>query len=46
MQSIVAGKEPRDGLKDLLAMLRNSQQPEMEQIARVIRSWGQQSGAL
>ena len=39
-QAIIAGKEPKDGLKDLLAMLRNSaSNPQMDSIARVIKKW-------
>lgn len=46
-QAIVAGKEPRDGIKDLLAMLRTSaSNPQMDTIARIIRAWGMENGCL
>jgi len=39
-QAIIAGKEPKDGLKDLMAMLRNSSaDPQMETMAHVIKKW-------
>uniref|UniRef100_H2Z4T5 Intraflagellar transport protein 56 n=1 Tax=Ciona savignyi TaxID=51511 RepID=H2Z4T5_CIOSA len=38
-QSIVLGMEPRKTLKELLVVLRNTSNPQVEYIARVITKW-------
>nr|XP_018666664.1 intraflagellar transport protein 56-like [Ciona intestinalis] len=38
-QSIVLGREPRDMLKELLLILRNTSNPQVEYISRIITKW-------
>ncbi|EGD72542.1 TTC26 protein [Salpingoeca rosetta] len=38
-QQIIAGHEPKEGLREILAMLRNSNNPQVDQISRVMRKW-------
>ncbi|CAF1254824.1 unnamed protein product [Adineta steineri] len=38
-QQIVAGKESRDTLRDILALLRNTKHPQGDQMIKVMRSW-------
>ena len=46
-QAIVAGKEPKDLLKDIMAMLRNSaSDPTMESFARIMRKWAMDHGKI
>ena len=47
MQAVVAGKEPRDCLKDLLAMLRSSAaNMQVDTIARVMSKWAKDNGVV
>jgi len=43
-QAIVAGKEAPDSLGDVLQMLRNTQNPQVEYISRVMRKWAAEQG--
>eukprot|EP00043_Microstomoeca_roanoka_P001450 m.32785 g.32785 ORF g.32785 m.32785 type:complete len:557 (-) comp10821_c0_seq1:150-1820(-) len=38
-QQIIAGHEPKEGLREILAMLRNSSNPQVDQISRVMKKW-------
>eukprot|EP00055_Hartaetosiga_balthica_P002770 m.5214 g.5214 ORF g.5214 m.5214 type:complete len:557 (+) comp2360_c0_seq1:144-1814(+) len=38
-QQIIAGNEPRDSLREMVAMLRNSSNPQVEPIIRVMKKW-------
>lgn len=39
-QMVIAGKEARDSLRDVVAMLRNnSSNPQIEMIVRVMKKW-------
>ncbi|CAF3458275.1 unnamed protein product [Rotaria sp. Silwood1] len=38
-QQIVAGHEPRDTLRDILSLLRNTNHPQGEQMIKIMRSW-------
>ena len=42
-QKIVAGQEPQDTLKEVLTLLRNTANPQVEYICRVIRKWGKEN---
>ena len=43
-QKIVAGKEPRDSLREITQMLRNTQNPQVEYIMRTFRKWAKDNG--
>ena len=43
-QHVVAGMEPKESLRDVLAMLRNTSNPQVEFLIRVIRRWGSENG--
>ncbi len=44
-QAIIAGKEPRDSLRDVVAMLRNNTaNPQVETITRVMKAWAKDNG--
>ncbi|XP_038074755.1 intraflagellar transport protein 56-like [Patiria miniata] len=38
-QQIIAGHEPRETLRDILQILRNTGNPQMEYIIRVMKKW-------
>ena len=38
-QQVVAGKQNRDDLRDVLAMVRNTSNPQVEYMVRVIKKW-------
>nr|XP_002130244.1 intraflagellar transport protein 56-like [Ciona intestinalis] len=42
-QLIIAGQEPRETLREVLMLLRNSTNPQVEYIARVIKKWGKEN---
>lgn len=42
-QQVLAQKESRDVLRDVVAMLRNSQNAQVEYIVRVIRKWAREN---
>ena len=44
LQAIIAGKEPVESLRDVVSMLRNTSNPSIEYILRVVRKWGAQNG--
>ena len=41
-QQIIAGHEPKEGLREILAMLRNSNNPQVDQITRVMKKWAKE----
>mmetsp|Transcript_38089 Transcript_38089/g.84856 ORF Transcript_38089/g.84856 Transcript_38089/m.84856 type:complete len:556 (+) Transcript_38089:159-1826(+) len=45
-QAVIAGKEPKDSLRDVVAMLRNNanSNPQIEMITRVMRKWAKDNG--
>eukprot|EP00217_Crustomastix_stigmatica_P015940 CAMPEP_0183789418 /NCGR_PEP_ID=MMETSP0803_2-20130417/410_1 /TAXON_ID=195967 /ORGANISM="Crustomastix stigmata, Strain CCMP3273" /LENGTH=557 /DNA_ID=CAMNT_0026033587 /DNA_START=70 /DNA_END=1743 /DNA_ORIENTATION=+ len=42
-QMIIAEKEPKESLRDVLAMLRNTSNPQVEYIIRTIRKWAKEN---
>ena len=42
-QLVVAGHEPRDSLKDIVQILRDTSQPQAELIAIAIRKWAREN---
>lgn len=45
LQAVIAGKEARDSLRDVAAMLRNnSSNPQIEMITRVMKKWAKENG--
>merc|ERR1711871_750416 len=43
-QQIVANKEPRESLRDVLSMLRNTSNPQVEYIVRLMKKWAKDNG--
>eukprot|EP00756_Hemistasia_phaeocysticola_P008366 Hpha_TRINITY_DN14601_c0_g1::TRINITY_DN14601_c0_g1_i1::g.48562::m.48562/K19685/TTC26, IFT56, DYF13; intraflagellar transport protein 56 len=43
-QQVVAQKEPVDALRDVIAMLRNTQNAQVDQIVRILRNWAKENG--
>jgi len=43
-QQIIAGKESKDLLKDIVNMLRNTTNPQVEYITRTIKKWAKDNG--
>jgi len=43
-QMIVAGNEPKESLRDILNMLRNTSNPQVEYFVRTIRKWAKENG--
>jgi len=43
-QQVVAGMEPKEGLRDVLAMLRNTSNPQVEYMIRIIKKWCKENG--
>lgn len=43
-QMIIAGKEPIQNMREVLGMLQNTNNPQMEQIARIMRKWASTNG--
>ncbi|KAJ1485586.1 hypothetical protein T484DRAFT_1792801, partial [Baffinella frigidus] len=43
-QKIVAGKEPRDSLREIALMLRNTTNPQVEYIMRTFKKWAKENG--
>lgn len=41
-QLIVAGHEPKESLREVLAMLRNTSNPQVEYIVRIIKKWAKE----
>lgn len=43
-QMVVAGKETREKLIEVIGMLRNTQNPQVEYFINIMKKWGQQNG--
>lgn len=44
-QMVIAGKEPKDSLRDVIAMLRNNtNNPQIEMMTRVMKKWAKDNG--
>mmetsp|Transcript_15366 Transcript_15366/g.36287 ORF Transcript_15366/g.36287 Transcript_15366/m.36287 type:complete len:563 (-) Transcript_15366:128-1816(-) len=43
-QQIIAGRENKEHLQDVVSMLRNTTSPQVEYILRVMRKWGKENG--
>ena len=43
-QMTVAGRESRDHLMEAISLLRNTNNPQVEYIMKVIRKWGKEHG--
>ncbi|XP_038063994.1 intraflagellar transport protein 56-like [Patiria miniata] len=44
-QQIIAGHEPRETLRDILQILRNTGNPQVEYIIRVMKKWAKDNRA-
>ena len=44
-QQVVAGMEPKESLRDILGMLRNTSNPQVEYFVRIIKKWCKENGA-
>ena len=44
LQQVIAGVEPKDSLRDVLSMLRNTSNPQVEYIVRTVQKWCKQNG--
>ena len=42
-QQVIAGMEPKELLMDVLTMLRNTSNPQVEYIIRIIKKWGNEN---
>lgn len=38
-QQMIAGKETRENLQDVLTMVRNTSNPQVEYVVRIIKKW-------
>lgn len=43
-QQVVAGMEPKESLRDILGMLRNTSNPQVEYFVRIIKKWCAENG--
>eukprot|EP00854_Cymbomonas_tetramitiformis_P001982 gene1982-2668_t len=43
-QMIIAGREPKESLRDILSVLRNTSNPQVEYIIRIMRKWAMENG--
>jgi intraflagellar transport protein 56 len=43
-QAVVAGKQQHDQLRDIVSMLRNTNNPQVEYIIRIIKKWARENG--
>lgn len=43
-QMIIARKEPKESLRDILSMLRNTSNPQVEYMIRVMTKWAKENG--
>ena len=41
---IIAGEEPRESLRDVVDMLRNTSNPQVEYFVRTLSKWGRENG--
>jgi intraflagellar transport protein 56 len=39
LQQIIAGQEPKESLREMIALLMNSNNPQVEEITRVMKHW-------
>jgi len=44
LQQVIAGAEPKEHLREVLNMLRNTSNPQVEYIVRTIQKWCMQNG--
>jgi intraflagellar transport protein 56 len=42
--AMVAGKEDHEALRDVVSMLRNTSNPQVEYIIRIMAKWGKENG--
>ncbi|CAM9179323.1 unnamed protein product [Ectocarpus sp. 6 AP-2014] len=42
-QQVIAGKAKKDDLRDVLAMVRNTNNPQVEYMVRCMKKWGQEN---
>lgn len=42
-QQIIAGQEPKESLREMIAILMNSNSPQVEQITRVMKKWAKEN---
>jgi len=45
-QAIIANKESRELLRDVVSMLRNTSNPQVEYIIRIIKKWCRENGVV
>ena len=45
-QAIIAKKESRELLRDVVSMLRNTSNPQVEYIIRIIKKWCRENGVV
>jgi len=45
-QAIIANKESRDLLRDVVSMLRNTSNPQVEYIIRIMKKWARENGVV
>jgi intraflagellar transport protein 56 len=43
-QMVIAGVEPKGSLADVLTMLRNTNNPQVEYITRIVKKWCSDNG--
>ena len=43
-QKVIAREEEKDKLRDVLAMMRNTSNPEVEYICGIMKKWGMENG--
>eukprot|EP01062_Namystynia_karyoxenos_P002618 TRINITY_DN10924_c0_g1_i1.p1 TRINITY_DN10924_c0_g1~~TRINITY_DN10924_c0_g1_i1.p1 ORF type:complete len:597 (+),score=257.31 TRINITY_DN10924_c0_g1_i1:95-1792(+) len=43
-QQVVAQREPADALRDVISMLRNTQNAQVDAIVRILRNWAKENG--
>jgi intraflagellar transport protein 56 len=41
---IIAGKERKETLRDVLAILKNTRNPQVEYFTQVMKKWGRENG--
>ncbi|RWS20103.1 intraflagellar transport protein 56-like protein [Leptotrombidium deliense] len=45
-QMIVAKKEPKEMIHEIFTLLRNSSNPQTEQIIKVMKNWGKENNVI
>lgn len=43
-QLVIAGKEDKDSLRDVIAMLKNDDNPQLDRFTRVMKKWAKENG--